>query len=583
MGTPGYGLGLQVEMDPARPGLVGHSGAGPGSVAAAYRYNGVTVCVLGDREDLIEASSSRWKRSTLPLASSPVTPRRRDNRCNRSRTWLNKWAMPGCAPLASKRKMPPRTGSMLAPGAQPAPWAAFVPRPWNVDPPIVQRKGAATGARGAAAHEIAARGVSDAGGHLGFLDRIQASFGPHDVSDVRAHVGPGATAASERLGATAYTFGNHVAFAGTPDLHTTAHEAAHAVQQRQGVQLPDGVGVRGDVFEAHADAVASRVVRGESAADLLERGAGSGRAVAGPVVQKQDAPPMPVDDQAQADHVASAATPAASAAAPAAADHPAGEAVGNVSVSVGATMTAEAGLRAVYEQSARQITEAALKMAADGGGGPDAVEKAARWAVQARNELKVALRARGSVITKALAEARNIKKYGDKIGPSFDDLIREGKTPPDIIGSAGKANVKLSRAAARMELAGKILIAVDIAIITWEVIEAPEGTRLRTAIGGAGGLAGALAGGELGAIGGAKVGGLIGTAIEPGGGTAVGGAIGGVIGGLAGAIGGGFFGKKGAEKLFDVAQDIFAPNIAGDMQRIDTEQDALIRGGKAKR
>jgi len=375
---------------------------------------------------------------------------------------------------------------------------------------------------------------------------------------VRAHVGPAAVAASERLGAAAYTVGDDIAFAGAPNLHTAAHEAAHAVQQRRGVRVPGGVGAGGDAFEAHADEVAGRVVRGESAVDLLDRVSGPGAdGSATLAVQKQEAAKQGED-------------------------HPGADAVGNVSVSVGQTMTAEAGLRAVYDQCARQITEAALKMAAEGGGSPEAVEKAARWAVQARNELKVALRARGSVVTKALAEARNIKKYGDKVGPTYDQLIREGKTPKDIIGSAGKANTKLSRAATKLKVAGRLLIAIDLAIVTWEVIEAPEGSRLRTAVGGAGGVAGALIGGKLGAVGGAKLGGLIGTFVEPGGGTAVGAAIGGVLGGVGGAIGGGFFGKKGAEGLFDIAEDLFAPNIDADMQRIDAEQDAAIRGGTKK-
>ncbi|MFO0761901.1 MAG: RHS repeat-associated core domain-containing protein [Byssovorax sp.] len=253
------------------------------------------------------------------------------------------------------------------------------------------------------------------------------------------------------------------------------------------------------------------------------------------------------------------------------------EGAGNVSISVGTTMTAEAGLRAVYDQSAHKITEQALKMAAEGGNTSEAVEGAARWANQARNELKVVLRDKGSVFAKALAEARNVTRSGNKIGPTFDQLILEGKTPTDIIGSAGKANIKISRAAARMKLGGKFLIAIDIAIVTWEVISAPEGSRLRTAAGGAGGIAGAIVGGKLGTAGGVKVGGAVGTLIEPGGGTAIGGAVGGLLGGSGGAILGGFYGKKGAESLFDIAEDITAPNISADMAKIDAEQDMILR------
>ena len=88
------------------------------------------------------------------------------------------------------------------------------------------------------------------------LDTIQQSFGSHDVSSVQAHTGSEATQANEAMGAEAYATGNHVAFKGTPDLHTAAHEAAHVVQQRSGVSLDGGVGAVGDSYEQHADAVA---------------------------------------------------------------------------------------------------------------------------------------------------------------------------------------------------------------------------------------------------------------------------------------------------------------------------------------
>src|SRR5690242_1810418 len=73
------------------------------------------------------------------------------------------------------------------------------------------------------------------------------------------------------LGSTAYAKGNSIAFAGAPDLHTAAHEAAHVVQQRGGVQLKGGVGEAGDSYERHADAVADRVVQGAPAGDLLDQ------------------------------------------------------------------------------------------------------------------------------------------------------------------------------------------------------------------------------------------------------------------------------------------------------------------------
>ena len=127
-----------------------------------------------------------------------------------------------------------------------------------------------------AVHAVAAQGVAGSGGPLPFADRIGASFGAHDVSDVRAHVGGQAAAASDALGARAYATGRDIAFAGTPDLHTAAHEAAHVVQQRAGVSLKGGVGEAGDPYEQHANAVADAVVAGRSAEPLLDAMAGSG-------------------------------------------------------------------------------------------------------------------------------------------------------------------------------------------------------------------------------------------------------------------------------------------------------------------
>lgn len=128
-------------------------------------------------------------------------------------------------------------------------------------------------------HAAAAEGTAGAGGPLPHFEAIQRSFGPHDARGIKAHVGGPAAKASAAIGARAYATGSDVAFAEPPDLHTAAHEAAHVVQQRGGVSLSGGVGQAGDPYERHADAVADRVVRGESAVDLLDQM--SGRADAG--------------------------------------------------------------------------------------------------------------------------------------------------------------------------------------------------------------------------------------------------------------------------------------------------------------
>jgi len=163
----------------------------------------------------------------------------------------------------------------------------------------VQRKADAEAADRELVPQIAASGVSGAGQALPHAGTIQRLFGRHDIGEVKAHVGGPAAVAADRLGATAYATGNSVAFRSDPDLHTAAHEAAHTVQQRGGVQLAGGVGRSGDAYERHADAVADAVVAGQSAESLLDGFAGGVAPVGGgPAVQKKDGGPGEPDEAA---------------------------------------------------------------------------------------------------------------------------------------------------------------------------------------------------------------------------------------------------------------------------------------------
>ena len=137
-----------------------------------------------------------------------------------------------------------------------------------------------------AVHAAAKKGTAGPAGAMPHLAAIQKSFGKQDVSGVKAHLGGRAGEACDAMGAEAYASGDNIAFQGAPDLHTAAHEAAHIVQQRQGVSLSQGVGKSGDAYEKQADAIADRVVQGKGAEDLL------GDAKSGDVgkgVQKKDA------------------------------------------------------------------------------------------------------------------------------------------------------------------------------------------------------------------------------------------------------------------------------------------------------
>lgn len=141
-------------------------------------------------------------------------------------------------------------------------------------------------------HSIVREGISGNSQAMTHLDRIQNSFGHHDVSGMREYTDPSARAAVKALGADAYSSNGHMAFADRPSLFTQAHEAAHGVQQSalgSGLQLKGGIGETGDRYEQHADAVADAVVRGESAQGLLDQMVGVptvvtlGTASSGPV------------------------------------------------------------------------------------------------------------------------------------------------------------------------------------------------------------------------------------------------------------------------------------------------------------
>ncbi len=184
-------------------------------------------------------------------------------------------AAPGKRSLAERRPVQRRPAPAASPGA-PAPNTAHADPFWFA--PVQALEGATHGDPFEVAH-VAAAGVAGASSPLPHHDVIQRSFGAHDVSGVRAQVGGVGGEAAAAIGATAYATGDRVAFDGAPDLFTAAHEAAHVVQQRAGVHLrsADPDGGEPDWLEAHADQVAARVVRGESAAPLLDEVARPGQ------------------------------------------------------------------------------------------------------------------------------------------------------------------------------------------------------------------------------------------------------------------------------------------------------------------
>jgi hypothetical protein len=162
----------------------------------------------------------------------------------------------------------------------------------------IQRRAAGSEQAGEV-HAAAARGVATPAQPLPHADSIQRAFGRHDVSRIQAHVGGEAAASAGAMGAAAYATGDHVVLGHSTDLATVAHEAAHVVQQRAGVQLKGGVGAAGDQHEQHADAVAARLTAGESAEDLLDHYGGGGGAA-----QVQRKPKTVIEDIDLKNHAA---------------------------------------------------------------------------------------------------------------------------------------------------------------------------------------------------------------------------------------------------------------------------------------
>jgi len=102
------------------------------------------------------------------------------------------------------------------------------------------------------------------------LAAIQSAFGKHDASGLRAVTGDDAAAIGAEMGTPAFSVDGASAFSGAPTLHEAAHEAAHAYLQLEGREGS------GSDAEAHAQAVADRVVAGQSVEALLDQGPSGG-------------------------------------------------------------------------------------------------------------------------------------------------------------------------------------------------------------------------------------------------------------------------------------------------------------------
>jgi hypothetical protein len=215
----------------------------------------------------------------------------------------------------------------------------------------------------------------------------------------------------------------------------------------------------------------------------------------------------------------------------------------------------EAYLREIYDKAAEGITDSAKELVAKGLPQTDA----ARWANEARNALKDRIRTDGNPILKKVFEARNLEKYGNKLGPSYEQLVekyaKQGFSPDEInariMESSGKANIKVNVWSGRLRVAGRIALFIDVALAGVRIYLAPEGQRTKVALEELARIGGALATGAVGAEGGAVAGAAVG-ALFGGAGAVPGAIIGGIIGGLGGAIFGGWLGKSAVDKVYEM-------------------------------
>lgn len=134
------------------------------------------------------------------------------------------------------------------------------------------------------------------------------------------------------------------------------------------------------------------------------------------------------------------------------------------SLYMGLMLVNESRLRDLYDAEVTQIPITAQEMQAKG----SSLEAATRWAVDQRNFLKEKIRNMGNPITKRNAELRNLEKYGNVLGPSYESLSKalrkEGESDDDvnkkILEGAGKANAQINAKSDTGLLHGLSLIGV---------------------------------------------------------------------------------------------------------------------------
>ncbi len=109
--------------------------------------------------------------------------------------------------------------------------------------------------------------------------------------------------------------------------------------------------------------------------------------------------------------------------------------------------------RATYAHAAKEMSQTAKKAAALGLASED---HAAGSAHGFRRAIEAAAREKTPTPIRKVMEARNIKKYGDPLGPSLETLAKT-KTPAQIIEGAGKTNKLVNALGKTAEIGGAAL------------------------------------------------------------------------------------------------------------------------------
>lgn len=92
-------------------------------------------------------------------------------------------------------------------------------------------------------------------------------------------------------------------------------------------------------------------------------------------------------------------------------------------------------LRSQYEAAVANLATAVARQLASGA----TLEETARWAVAQRDAIKRIYRQQTPPAVLAFIESKTMRRYGNAMGPSVDDLRAAGKSWQQIIDSATRA------------------------------------------------------------------------------------------------------------------------------------------------